>query len=163
MCKCTWTISSIKQSNFLPSIFSLFWEKNFNGAEEKTSESHYLFFFPLHPTKHTLKKFSFSFLSNIFHPPYFTTKQTNPQFPSLQMTIVVYVFSTQITGMWKANSTLVTLRQDHRGRDLALTSFCLSSLWILFKAPLKENNSFYPRVESVDQRPLIKLQASIVH
>ena len=64
-------------------IFSLhislhFEEKNFGGLRVKTLESHNLFsFVPIQPNI-LQKSFSSHFLSKVFHPPYFTSKQTHP-------------------------------------------------------------------------------------
>ena len=43
------------------SFLFIFGRKLFDGLEEKTPEPHHLFSFLPHPTKHTLKKFSFPF------------------------------------------------------------------------------------------------------
>ena len=76
----TWAFLSIKQPHFLPLVFSLFWRENFfDDLREKTPGSHQLFSF-LHTQPNTLKKcFPSHFLSKIFHPPYFTSKQTHPK------------------------------------------------------------------------------------
>ena len=74
---CTWAFLSIKQSFFSAfSFLSTLERKLFGGPEEKTSESHHLFsFLPTQPI--TLQKsFPSHFLSKVFHPSYFTSKQT---------------------------------------------------------------------------------------
>ena len=53
--------------------------KLFGRSREKTPGSHHLFSF-LHTQPSTLQKsFPFHFLSKIFHPSYFTSKQTHPK------------------------------------------------------------------------------------
>ena len=48
MCKCTRAFLSIKQSHFLPLVFSLFWKENFLiGQEKKNLDS--TIYFPFSP------------------------------------------------------------------------------------------------------------------
>ena len=60
MCKCIWVFLSIKQPHFLSLVFPLWGENLFLSLERKHLSPSFIFF-PLHPTKYTLKKFSFSF------------------------------------------------------------------------------------------------------
>ena len=61
------------------SFLSILEGKLFSGSREKTPRSHYLFSF--YPTQlNTLQKsFHSHFLSKVFHPSYFTSKQTHPK------------------------------------------------------------------------------------
>ena len=58
-------------------FFLHFREKLFGGFEEKTLEPHYLFSFLFTQPNTLQKRFSSHFLSKIFYPPYFTSKQTH--------------------------------------------------------------------------------------
>ena len=71
----------------LYSIFSLFWRENilvgperkyFGRPKEKTPGPHHLFSFLLTQPNTLQKGFPSYFLSKIFHPLYFTSKQTHP-------------------------------------------------------------------------------------
>ena len=53
--------------------------KLFCRLEEKTHRSHHLFFFLLIQSNILQKKISSHFLSKVFNPPYFTSKQTHPR------------------------------------------------------------------------------------
>ena len=59
-------------------IFSSFWRENFLVGPRRKDLALPFIFLPFHPTKHTQKKISSHFLSKVFHPPYFTSKQTHP-------------------------------------------------------------------------------------
>ena len=75
----TWAFLSFTYQ-ILPtsSFLSILIIKHFDRIREKTPRS-YQFFFPLlPPTKHPSKKFPSHFLSRVFHPLYFTSKQTHP-------------------------------------------------------------------------------------
>ena len=63
---------------FLPLNFlSILEKKYFGGTREKIPEPHqFISLLSLQPNTH-LKSFSFHFLSKVFHPPYFTSKQTH--------------------------------------------------------------------------------------
>ena len=79
MCKCTKAFLSIKQSHFLPSVFSPFWgEKLFGGFGEKTHGPYHLFSFLLTQPNKLQKSFPSHFLFKVFPPPYFTSKQAHP-------------------------------------------------------------------------------------
>ena len=71
MCMCTWAFLTIKK-NYLHSVFSLLWEENILvGLRRRVSQ---FIFHPFYPTKHTLKKFSFSFSLQSFPPTLFHRK-----------------------------------------------------------------------------------------
>ena len=75
-------------SSFIFSLqFSLhFEEKTFWWTQEKNTWAQPLIFLLLHLTKHTQKSLHSHFLSKIFHPPYFTSKQTYPKFePTIEI------------------------------------------------------------------------------
>ena len=72
MCNFTWAFLSKNDVQFFLLIFSPFWGEN--------TWVPLLIFLPPHPTKHTSKSFPFHFLSKVFHPLYFTSKQTHPKF-----------------------------------------------------------------------------------
>ena len=79
MCKCTKAFLSIKQSHFLPSVFSPFLgEKLFGGSGEKTHGPYHLFSFLFTQPNTLQKNFPSHFLFKVFPPPYFTSKQTHP-------------------------------------------------------------------------------------
>ena len=60
--------------------FSLYFgEKSFWWVRGENTWISLLIFLPPHLTKHTSKSFPSHFLSKIFHPPYFTSKQTHPK------------------------------------------------------------------------------------
>ena len=59
-------------------IFSSFWGENFLVGPRRKDLALPFIFLSFHPTKHTQKKISSHFLSKVFHPPYFTSKQTHP-------------------------------------------------------------------------------------
>ena len=63
---------------FLPLNFlSILERKHFGETGEKIPEPHQFISLPsLQPNTHQ-KSFSFHFLSKVFHPPYFTSKQTH--------------------------------------------------------------------------------------
>ena len=70
--------SSFHELSHLCFLFIL-GRKLFGRSREKTPGSHHLFSF-LHTQPSTLQKsFPFHFLSKIFHPSYFTSKQTHPK------------------------------------------------------------------------------------
>ena len=84
MCSCTWAFLSIKQPHFLSLVFSLFLSENFfvglgpNIYFPFSLPLGPLFIFiPLHPTKHTRKSVPTHFFFKVFHPFYFTSKQTH--------------------------------------------------------------------------------------
>ena len=79
MCKSTWAFLSIKQSHFLLSFFSLIWGENFLVGQGRKHLTSPFIFLPPYPTKHISKIFPCHFLSKVFHPPYFTFKQTDPK------------------------------------------------------------------------------------
>ena len=57
--------------------FSLYFgKKTFLWARGENTWVPSFIFFPPHPTKHTQKNFPSHFLYEVFHPPYFTSKQT---------------------------------------------------------------------------------------
>ena len=71
MCKCTWAFSSIKQPIFSLQFSPHFGEKTFWWARRENILGPPFIFLPLHPTKHTPKKFFFpfslqNFLSTLF-------------------------------------------------------------------------------------------------
>ena len=68
-------IHSTKMSNFSLQFSLHFWEKIFAWGENIQVQP--FIFLPLHLTKHTPKSFHFYFLSKVFHPSYFTSKQTH--------------------------------------------------------------------------------------
>ena len=72
-----WKLHELSSLSFL----SILERKLFDGFGEKIPRSHYLFSFL--PTQlNTLQKnFPFHFLSKIFHPLYFTSKQTHLECP----------------------------------------------------------------------------------
>ena len=72
-----WKLHELSSLSFL----SILERKLFGGFGEKIPRSHYLFSFL--PTQlNTLQKnFPFHFLSKIFHPLYFTSKQTHLECP----------------------------------------------------------------------------------
>ena len=78
------TFLSIKQPHFLSLVFSLFLRENFfvglgpNIYFPFSLPLGPLFIFiPLHPTKHTRKSVPTHFFFKVFHPFYFTSKQTH--------------------------------------------------------------------------------------
>ena len=44
MCNCTWAFSSKNDTQFLPSIFSLFWRKNFLVCPKRKYLGHAIYF-----------------------------------------------------------------------------------------------------------------------
>ena len=94
MCKYTWTFLFIKQPYFLFSVFSIFWGENFLvGLERKHKKPYHLFsFLPTQPNTLKKKKKNSHFLFKVFHPLYFTSKQTHPK-------VVTSQFSKKIEGL----------------------------------------------------------------
>ena len=68
-------------SNLIFSLkFSLhFGEKTFWWAQGEDTQAPSFIFLPPYPIKHTPKSFSSHFLLKVFHPLYFTSKQTRPK------------------------------------------------------------------------------------
>ena len=121
MCTCIWAFLSINKK-FIPTQFSL----HFGGLEEKIFGFHYLLsFFSIQPN--TLQKsFPSHFLSKVFHPLCFTSKQirhlcmgrcqfsykaldlfylsSSKRFSPLVLTLFLFFFSKKI------KNTLVTIR-----------------------------------------------------
>ena len=62
------------------SIFSPIWRENFLVSQGKKHLGPPFIFLSSHPTKYITKSFPSYFLFKIFHPPYFTSKQTYPKF-----------------------------------------------------------------------------------
>ena len=62
--------------NFSLQFFLHFGVKTFWWARGENTWVLPFIFLPSHPTKHTQKSFPFHFLSEVFHPSYFTSKQT---------------------------------------------------------------------------------------
>ena len=79
MYNCTWTFLSKNDSQFLLSVFTLFWVENFLVGLGKKHLSSIIYFPFSSPNQTHSKKFSFLFSLQIFHPPYFTFKQTHPK------------------------------------------------------------------------------------
>ena len=84
MCKCAHGHFHLLNSSFSPfSFLPILERKPFYG--QKILRSHYLFsFFPTQLNTFQ-KSFYFHFLSKVFHSPYFTSKQTHPNFPILAL------------------------------------------------------------------------------
>ena len=61
------------------SFLSIFGRKLFGGPEEKTFRPHHLFSFLFTQPNTLQKSFPSYYLSKVFHPPYFTFKQTHPK------------------------------------------------------------------------------------
>ena len=76
-------VSSIFRSSFHElsplSFLSIFGRKLFGGPEEKTFRPHHLFSFLFTQPNTLQKSFPSYYLSKVFHPPYFTFKQTHPK------------------------------------------------------------------------------------
>ena len=70
MCTCIWAFLSINKK-FIPTQFSL----HFGGLEEKTFGFHHLLSFFLIQPNTLQKSFPSHFLSKVFHPLCFTSKQ----------------------------------------------------------------------------------------
>ena len=68
-----------QEKKFFPIQFSLPKRNHFGGSGEKTLGPHYLFSFLPTQSNTFQKKISSYFLSKVFHPPYFTFKQTHPK------------------------------------------------------------------------------------
>ena len=82
MCNCTWDGHFCHLSiKFLPlSFLSILERKHFGRLEEKTPMVHQIFSLSSLQPNTQKKKFSSYFLSKVFHPPYFTSKQKHPKF-----------------------------------------------------------------------------------
>ena len=76
-------VSSIFRSSFHElsplSFLSIFGRKLFGGPEEKTFRPHHLFSFLFTQPNTLQKSFPSYYLSKVFHPHYFTFKQTHPK------------------------------------------------------------------------------------
>ena len=89
--KKTLAFLSIKKKIYSQSVFSQFWRKHFGGPGEiKTPKPYNLFsFLPTQPN--TLQKsFSSYFISKVFHPPYFPSKQTHPKSLDSSLKIILH-------------------------------------------------------------------------
>ena len=80
MCNRTWAFPSKNDAQFFPSVFFSFWKENFLVGLKRKHRGPTIYFpsSPPNPT-HSKKKFPFYFLFKVFHPPYFTFKQTYPK------------------------------------------------------------------------------------
>ena len=68
------------------SIFSPIWREKFLVSQGKKHLGPPFIFLSSHPTKYITKSFPSYFLFKIFHPPYFTSKQTYPKFePTIEI------------------------------------------------------------------------------
>ena len=66
-----------KKGNLKKKFILIQFSPHFGGLEEKTPESHNLFFFLLTQTNILRKSFHFHFFSEVFHLSCFTSKQTH--------------------------------------------------------------------------------------
>ena len=85
MCNCTWAFLSKNNVQFFPSIFSLLWRENFLVRPGRKHLSSIVYFSSSPSNQTHSKKFSFLFSLQIFHPPYFTSKQTHTLSLSLSL------------------------------------------------------------------------------
>ena len=94
---------SIKQPHFLFLVFSLFLRESF--FVDPGPNIYFPFSLPLgplyifihlHPTKHTRKSVPFHFFFKVFHPFYFTSKQTHPNNLTLIVGNSIKSFMTQL-------------------------------------------------------------------
>ena len=72
VCKCKWAFSSIKQSHFLPSVFSPFWGENILVGPRRKNPDPTIYFPSSPPNQIHSKNFSFpfslrNFPSTLFH------------------------------------------------------------------------------------------------
>ena len=82
-----------RKNSSLLSFLSILERKHFGGSRKKTPGPHHLFsFLPIQPNTHQKSFFSyflFYFLSKVFHPPYFTSKQTHSQRKALGLGLFI--------------------------------------------------------------------------
>ena len=78
-----------RKNSSLLSFLSILERKHFGGPREKRPGPHHLFsFLPIQPNT-CQKSFPFYFLSKVFHPPYFTSKQTHSQRKALGLGLFI--------------------------------------------------------------------------
>ena len=86
-----WHFCQSRKNSFPISFLSILGRKHFGGSGKiKTPKPHHLFsFFPTKPN--TLQKsFSSYFISKVFHPPYFPSKQTHPKSLDSSLKIILH-------------------------------------------------------------------------
>ena len=80
ICKCAYGHFCLLNNLIFSLQFSLhFGEKTFWWAQGEDTQAPSFIFLPPYPIKHTPKSFSSHFLLKVFHPLYFTSKQTRPK------------------------------------------------------------------------------------
>ena len=90
MCTCTWTFFSIKKK-CIPTQFSLhFGEKTFWWTQRENTSIPPFIFLPFHPTKHSLKKFSFPFSLQSFPSTLFHLQTNTPLIMPLSVKAISY-------------------------------------------------------------------------
>ena len=90
-----WHFCQSRKNSFPISFLSILGRKHFGGLGEiKTPKPYHLFsFLPTQPNTFQ-KNFSSYFISKVFHPPYFPSKQTHPK--SLDSSLKIILWSNWI-------------------------------------------------------------------